>query len=106
MPGQKSFNFPDQIGSNGDSPMRIGEIKEHEFVDKDIYVLYSDGVSDNLFIEGPDVRDCIARYLDEEGVVASLSSAADCIAIKAYHAGKNPYLQGPFAIGAKEAGWA
>jgi serine/threonine protein phosphatase PrpC len=35
--------------------MRVGEIKEHEIVDKDIYVLYSDGVSDNLFIDGPEV---------------------------------------------------
>jgi len=37
-------------------------------------------------------------------LITSMSAAADCIAIRSYHAGKNPNLKGPFAIGAAEAG--
>lgn len=85
--------------------MKAGTVKEHHIIDKDIYVLYSDGVSDNLFIDGPEVRSCIAAFLDQDGIIVSKSAAADCIAIKAYHTGKNPYHNGPFAIGAHEAGW-
>jgi hypothetical protein len=44
--------------------LKAGTVKEHQIVDKDIYVLYSDGVSDNLFIDGPEVRSCIAAFLD------------------------------------------
>ena len=34
-----------------------------------------------------------------------MSAAADCIAIKAYHLGKDATLLSPFAVGAKEAGF-
>ena len=53
-------------------------------------MLYSDGVSDNLFIDGPEVKECISKYLDQDGVIVSKSCVADCIAIRAYHTGKNP----------------
>ena len=46
---QKSFNFPYQIGSVGDDPRTSGEDNEHKFEDGDVVLIYSDGVSDNLF---------------------------------------------------------
>lgn len=47
--GQKSFNFPYQIGSTGDDPKKAGEDMTHTFRDGDILLVYSDGVSDNLY---------------------------------------------------------
>jgi len=52
--------------------------------------MFSDGVSDNVYVDRADFKSCLARYLDQNGIVASLSSVAECIAIKAYHLGKDP----------------
>lgn len=67
-------------------------------------MVYSDGVSDNLFVPKKEFKVCIARYLTEQGIIASLSSVADCIAMFAYYLGKDPNLDGPFAQGARQAG--
>ena len=45
-------------------------------------MLCSDGVFDNLFID-EEFKKCITNYLDKNGVFLSMSSAADCIALKA-----------------------
>jgi serine/threonine protein phosphatase PrpC len=44
--------------------MDTGEIKNHDFEDKDIYVMFSDGVSDNLYVDSPYFKSCINKYLD------------------------------------------
>ena len=103
--GQKAFNFPDQIGTGGDSIFQTGTITEHEVQDKDIYIMYSDGVSDNIPINADNFKSCVARYLDQDGVIASKSSVAECIAIQAYHLGKDPNHEGPFFQGALAVGW-
>lgn len=77
-------------------------MNQHEIVDKDIYVLFSDGVSDNIYHD-QEIRTCITSYLDEFGILQSLSSVADCIAIHSYFKGKDPNHDGPFAKGAREA---
>lgn len=67
-------------------------------------MLFSDGVSDNLFINKAAFKKCLTKYLDKDGLFTSLSAAADCIAIKAHALGKNTNFISPFAVGAQEAG--
>ena len=43
-----SFNFPYQVGTGGDDPSK-GEDNRHELQDRDIVILASDGLFDNLF---------------------------------------------------------
>ena len=42
------FNFPFQIGTNGDAP-KSGHYEVMEVKDKDVIVMFTDGVSDNLY---------------------------------------------------------
>lgn len=46
---QHSFNFPFQVGTNGDSPLKA-EIKEHDNIEeKDLVILATDGLWDNIY---------------------------------------------------------
>ena len=42
------FNFPNQVGRESDPPTS-GEDREHNFENGDVIVMYSDGMSDNLY---------------------------------------------------------
>ena len=53
-------------------------------------LVFSDGFSDNVFDSG--MPHCIEEYL-HQGMVTSLSKAADCLARKAYFLSKNPEYQ-------------
>lgn len=99
--GQKRFNFPYQIGSTGDDPRYAGEDATHEFNHGDVLLVYSDGVSDNLFSE--DFPKCFADKI-HDGIVKSYGQVADCIARQAYALGKSPQYKSPFAKGAIESG--
>ena len=104
-PGQRQFNFPYQIGGKyGDVVAEVAQISTHEFQDGDIIIVYSDGVSDNLYPE--EFHPCIENYLvlDDEPSL-SYSLVADCIARTAYWLGKDPNFNSPFAKGARAAGW-
>jgi hypothetical protein len=100
--GQKQFNYPDQIGSRGDNPRTIGTDTQHSFTSGDVLLVYSDGVSDNLFSE--DFPKCFKNMIEVNGKIKSSHQVADCIALIAYHRGKNPRFDSPFAKGAREAG--
>ena len=109
-PGQKRFNFPDQIGGqHGDVVAKVAVPNSHTFQDGDIFIVYSDGVSDNLWPE--DFHTCISTFIDEENIGSeevfnSYSSVADCIARTAYELGKDQTFDSPFSRGAREAGWS
>jgi protein phosphatase PTC7 len=45
---QHSFNFPYQVGTNGDSPEEA-DVKVHKFQENDILILGTDGLWDNLY---------------------------------------------------------
>jgi serine/threonine protein phosphatase PrpC len=45
---QHSFNFPFQVGTGGDDPASADEFS-HEVQDRDIIIMGSDGLWDNLF---------------------------------------------------------
>ena len=128
-PGQKSFNFPHQLGGrHGDEVADVGVSMTHDDMqDGDIVIVFSDGVSDN--IDPIDFHGCILTYLnddddrqmsegnkenDENGnaegggsqeAFASYTLVADCIARTAYELGKDDKFDSPFARGAREAGW-
>jgi serine/threonine protein phosphatase PrpC len=77
--------------------------------DKDIIVMGSDGLYDNLFNE--DIVTCIypqykshqqSRHLT--GELANPTAAAECLAKKAEIKSNNPNYLSPFARGAQEVG--
>ena len=61
--------------------------------DFDIVIVYSDGFSDNL--ESEEIPECLQRNM-KDGLIQSLSSAADCLARKAHILGKDPDYMSPF----------
>jgi protein phosphatase PTC7 len=107
VPGQRQFNFPYQIGGeHGDVVSKVAKRNTHTLRPGDIIVVYSDGVSDNLYPE--EYHDCIDRYShkissSEFGLV-SFSLVADCIARQAYSLGKDKTFDSPFARGARDVG--
>ena len=84
---QKTHNFPNQCGGeNGDDP-KLADFNTHEDVlDGDVVLVFSDGFHDNVFDSG--MVHCVEEQM-YGGLVTSLSKAADCLARKAYHLGKN-----------------
>jgi protein phosphatase PTC7 len=127
-PGQKGFNFPYQLGGkHGDSVHDHGVCdgpKTHDLQPKDVIVVVSDGVSDNMTPE--QYNSCIEqfswnKYLTlfnptattfdtlypnffDENELMSYSVVADCIARTAYQLGKNKSHNSPFAQSAKSYG--
>ena len=93
------FNFPYQCGTSGDDPGRAAQKFEHEFMDGDVVLLYTDGYHDNIYSSG--MSACIEKYLTN-GVVTSLSGAADCQARKAYWLGLNQWYKSPFEMEMKK----
>lgn len=77
--------------------MQAGVVQRHEVVDRDVYVIYTDGVSDNLFVDQGKVKMCIADYFDRTGTITSLSSVADCIAYKAQDTSKSKKIKTPYS---------
>ena len=55
--------------------------------------MYTDGLDDNVYPE--DMPDCIENQMSN-GLVTSLSNAADCLAKKAYWFGKDENYKSPF----------
>ena len=104
-PGQKRFNFPHQLGGKyGDAVKDVAVEMTHTLEPNDILVVYSDGVSDNLF--PVEFHTCLTNAMDEDHVLQSFGLAADCIARKAYFLGKDRTFDSPFSQGARKAGWA
>lgn len=102
--GQKRFNFPHQLGGKyGDEVKDVAVEMTHTLEPNDILVVYSDGVSDNLY--PVEFHNCLSNAMDEDHVLQSFSLAADCIARKAYFLGKDRTFDSPFAQGARKAGW-
>jgi hypothetical protein len=102
--GQKRFNFPHQLGGEyGDEVKDVAVEMTHTLEPNDIIVVYSDGVSDNLF--PVEFHDCLDSVMDDDDSLQSFGLAADCIARKAYFLGKDKNFDSPFAQGARRAGW-
>ena len=91
---QKTHNFPFQCGGdNGDDPEQAEKFLHEDVREGDVVLVFSDGFHDNVFDSG--MHHCIEEYL-YDGLVTSLSQAADCLARKAYFLGKNLSFQSPW----------
>jgi len=101
---QKGFNYPYQIGGQyGDDVKTVAFEMEHSDIrpEDDIIIVYSDGVSDNLYPR--EFHPCINDYTADDGEeLISLSLVADCIARTAYELGKNKKYLSPFAREARK----
>lgn len=127
IPGQKGFNFPYQLGGQYgdqvDEPNVTDGPNLHTLQDKDVVVVVSDGIIDN--IDPQEYHDCISRYLwsdslenlpskeafdarykgyFDEAELVSYSAVADCIARTAYFLGKDQSYFSPFARSAANYG--
>ena len=64
-----------------------------EYEEGDVILMYSDGFSDNVYRSG--YYQCLEEEL-ENGIIKSLSKAADCLARKAYFLAKQLEYIPPF----------
>lgn len=77
---QHSFNFPFQVGTGGDDPAKC-DTQIHDIADKDIIVLGTDGLWDNLF--DMKVIDLIRPFLRDVDDLADPELVAEVIASEA-----------------------
>ena len=83
-PAQHMFNNPFQCGVNHDGEGHA-PLEGVEYKDGDVLILYSDGFSDNVYRGG--YYQCLEEEL-VDGIIQSLSKAADCLARKAFFLSK------------------
>lgn len=97
---QHSFNFPFQIGSQGDHPS-VAFPQSHQVQKGDILVLGTDGLFDNLFDEN--IISEVEGYLAKSPF--SASEIAQKIALSAYKKSLDSKWPSPFALNARKAGY-
>jgi protein phosphatase PTC7 len=94
-----SFNFPYQVGTGGDDPA-VADTQDHTIQDRDIIVLGSDGLFDNLF----DIKiiELLRPFLRDRDDILDPSLVAEIIAKEAERYSYNMNYVSPFAKGAHE----
>ena len=96
---QHSFNFPFQLGTNADDPVTAAETMNFKIKEDDLYVVYSDGVCDNLYAY--EIEKIVNETLNKGGTISML---AEIISNVAYKKSKRSDFVSPFAKGAQEQG--
>ena len=94
---QKRFNFPYQVGTQGDEISVSAQRRHKDVEDGDLVMVYSDGYSDNVL--GSDMHHCfnLDGAMDwESGTLSNTSLAADCQARLAYLLGRSEEYNSPF----------
>ena len=90
---QHSFNFPFQIGTGGDNPSKADELT-FELKEKDLIVMASDGLFDNLFDQ---------MVIDVANETPNdLQKIAEGLKDKAFNLSIDKTYQSPFAVHAKK----
>lgn len=97
----KEFNFPYQLGTGHDGEELRARDADHEIKDLDILLMFSDGVTDNLY--DADIAKCVNPYLNGRDLTDP-QGCSKCIADRAYELGKSNNYLSPFAKKAREAG--
>ncbi len=95
-PQQHGFNFPFQVGTNGDDPSLAIE-ERHEIQRNDIVILGTDGVFDNLYKE--QVIDQVDDFMSNNEFNGN--SLAKLIGENAFTLSKNKTHNSPFSTNAK-----
>lgn len=100
---QHRFNQPFQVGTNGDSP-NLAIIQTHDILDKDIVIVASDGLWDNLFDE--EILETINKRVGgKEGQLADCEEVANYLAALAEKYSLDVQYESPFAKRAKARGF-
>lgn len=97
---QHSFNFPFQIGSQGDNP-NVACTQSHQVQKGDILVLGTDGLFDNLYDDK--IIQEVESLLTQSPFPAS--KIAQNIAYAAYEKSLDPKWLSPFSQNARKAGY-
>lgn len=110
---EHDFNFPFQIGINGDDPELKAQTFQHEVNYGQLIVIFSDGVLDNLFSH--DVEYILNTYIEEikqvhgrglRNVVENFDGQyfSEFLVKKTYEISQKKDFISPFAVGAMNAG--
>lgn len=94
----KKFNFPYQVGVNGDDP-ETSLSYTHELKINDIIIAGSDGLFDNLTTK--EIKDLVRPYLIASDKVYSTDLLAEILSQKAFENSRNPLYNSPYAQRAK-----
>lgn len=92
---QHAFNFPFQVGTNGDDP-ESAEFTEHPVAKDDILIVASDGLFDNLFDEK------IVKIVNKNA--GSLEQLAQALLKKAFQYSIKKDYKSPFSVHAQSHG--
>ena len=95
---QHSFNFPFQVGTNGDNP-HSSETKMHKIQENDVIILGTDGLWDNLFDE--QILQIIKPFLDVSPTIQDVSLVAEMIGVIAEKHSHNQNYKSPFSVKSK-----
>lgn len=102
---QYKFNFPHQIGSQGDSdPATLAADESFRVAADDVVILGTDGVFDNVF--DSELVDLVAKAsLESKGDIIDCQKLADAIANLAAEHGASHSFKSPFSVAALKAGY-
>lgn len=96
---QHSFNFPFQVGTNGDDP-ESGESNAHNVQHNDIIVIGSDGLWDNM--HRPKIVDMFQKYIKTHDIIHDhVQHLAEAIALEAEKYSYQQRYMSPFAESAR-----
>jgi len=95
----RGFNFPYQIGTNGDPPNMSLEAK-HEIKHNDVVIAGTDGLFDNL--DEKQIMNCVKPFLQYSEQIPDIGLVAEMIAKHAYQQSLDPVYFSPFAKKARE----
>ena len=95
---QHAFNFPFQLGTNGDSP-NSAISKEHEINKNDLVILATDGLFDNIFEK--QILEHVNKFLADNPF--NSSSLAQYLSEVAFNLSIDQNIVSPFAEGARKA---
>lgn len=98
---QHKFNQPYQVGTNGDSP-NVAIMESHDVQDKDLIIVASDGLWDNLYDE--QILKVINEQINEYGKIKDCSALASTLAYLAEKQSLDVNYESPFAKRAKSMG--
>lgn len=93
------FNFPFQIGTHGDEP-KTGHYEAMEVRDKDVIVMFTDGVSDNLYESK--ILSLIKPFI-QLPEIPDFEIIAEMVCETAYEHSLDPKNPTPFADAAKSS---
>jgi protein phosphatase PTC7 len=91
---QREFNFPYQCGSAHKNEEYEAIDNEHEVQDRDILVMFSDGVADN--VETEDIIETV-RSFTKDRIIDNVRACSQALGALAYKHSKRKNFKSPFA---------